>query len=137
MLLRSVAWTTILFASIVVQCAVALASGSDALIDQRGHRFTLASLRGTPIALTFVSAHCHDTCPLVNADVAQAAIKARANFRAIRFLTLSLDPERDSPTDMRHIAEQFSADPRVWIVASVGRFAASDGCASIATTEVR
>ena len=118
MSLRSVAWTTILFASIVVQCGVAPASPSHVLIDQRGHRFTLESLRGTPVALTFVSAHCHDACPLINADIAQSAMNARVHLRAIRFLTLTLDPQRDSPTDMRHLADEFSADPRMWIVAS-------------------
>lgn len=118
MFLRSVAWTTILFASIVVQCGVAHAATSDTLIDQRGHRFTLTSLHGTPVALTFVSTHCHDACPLINAEIARAAQRVRERFRSIRFLTLSLDPERDSQSDMVHLARQFSADPRVWIVAS-------------------
>jgi protein SCO1/2 len=118
MFLRSVAWTAILLASIVVQCGVTRANQSHVLIDQRGHRFTLEALRGTPIALTFVSAHCHDACPLINAQIAQAAAAARAHLRAIRFLTLSLDPERDTRVDMMHLAREFSADPRVWIVAS-------------------
>ena len=118
MFLRSVAWTTILFASIVVQCGVAHAATSAMLIDQRGHRFTLTSLRGTPIALTFVSTHCRDACPLINAEIAQAAQRVRESFRSIRFLTLSLDPERDTQSDMVHLARQFSADPRIWIVAS-------------------
>ena len=91
------------------------------LVDQRGHAFTFADLRGTPLAVTFVSAHCSDACPLVDAQFAQAAAAIARRHMHARLLTITLDPEHDSLGDMRGIARRFHADPRVWIVAGGSR----------------
>lgn len=82
------------------------------LIDQRGHAFSLEALRGEPIVLTFVSAHCRDACPVINADFAQAAQLSQG--RAVHFVTITLDPERDTAVDMRRLARIFSANPAQW-----------------------
>jgi protein SCO1 len=100
-----------------VQKRQASATVRPPMIDQRGERFTLDSLRGRPLAIAFVSAHCTDACPLINAQFGEAAQRiARSNMNA-RLLTLTLDPEHDSIADMRAIAKRFDADPRYWLVA--------------------
>lgn len=87
------------------------------LVDQSGHPFTLASLRGEPLIITFVSAHCTDACPLIDAQFADAARRiAQAHVRA-RLLTITLDPEHDSLATMHELALRFQADPRYWLVA--------------------
>ena len=91
------------------------------LIDQRGDRFTLSSLRGEPLIVTFVSAHCTDACPLINAQFAQAAQRIEHDRLAARLLTITLDPEHDSPQTMRELAQRFDADPRHWLVAGGSR----------------
>lgn len=88
------------------------------LIDQSGRHFAFDSLRGTPLVVTFVAAHCTDACPLVNAQLAQAASQLQARRAKIRFVTITLDPEHDSPAVMRDLARRFDADPRSWIFAS-------------------
>ena len=88
------------------------------LIDQRGHSFTLATLRGEPLVVTFVSAHCTDACPLINAQFADAARRIERAHLAARLLTITLDPEHDSPTTMRELAQRFQANPRYWLLAS-------------------
>jgi protein SCO1/2 len=111
MLLRSVAWTAILLASIVVQCGVS-ATASKAVVDQRGRDFTLQALRGAPTVVTFVSAHCTDACPLVNAQIAQAA---RASLPSnTHYASITLDPERDTRADMANLANAFDANPSQW-----------------------
>src|SRR5579872_377085 len=87
------------------------------LVDQTGHAFTFAALRGTPVAVTFVSAHCSDACPLVDAQFRAAATALERERIPLRLLTITLDPERDSLSDMRRLAKTFSANPRRWIVA--------------------
>jgi protein SCO1/2 len=88
------------------------------LVDQRGHKFTLDSLRGEPLVITFVSAHCTDACPLIDGQFADAASRIeRAHLKA-RLLTVTLDPEHDSPRTMREMAARFDADPRYWLLAS-------------------
>lgn len=87
------------------------------LVDQNGHAFTLASLRGRPVAVTFVSAHCTDACPLINAQFARAAqIIARKKIDAT-LLTITLDPQHDSAADMRKIAREFAANSHHWLIA--------------------
>jgi cytochrome oxidase Cu insertion factor (SCO1/SenC/PrrC family) len=88
-----------------------------ALIDQRGHSFTLATLRGAPLVVTFVSAHCTDACPLINAQFADAARRIEREHLRARLLTITLDPEHDSPRTMSELARRFEADPRYWLLA--------------------
>lgn len=87
------------------------------LVDQNGTRFTLQSLRGTPLVVTFIAAHCTQACPLVNAQFAQAARRLAAEHARVKLLTITLDPQHDSLADMRRIAQRFGADARTWIVA--------------------
>ena len=88
------------------------------LVDQRGTSFAFDDLRGAPIVLTFVSAHCTDACPLIDAQIAQTVHRIGSSPVAVRFVTVTLDPERDSALDMRSIANSFAARAPRWIVAS-------------------
>jgi len=88
------------------------------LVDQRGHIFTLASLRGRPLVVTFIAAHCTDACPLINAQFADAARRIERARLGTRLLTITLDPEHDSPRTMRELATRFEANPRYWMLAS-------------------
>jgi protein SCO1/2 len=86
-------------------------------VDQRGHSFTLASLHGEPLAVTFISAHCTDACPLINAQFSDAARRiAQAHMKA-KLVTITLDPEHDSLATMGALAKRFDADPHYWLVA--------------------
>ena len=87
------------------------------LVDQTGHAFTLGSLLGRPTVVTFVSAHCTDACPLVNAQFALAARTIARRRIVATLLTVTLDPQRDSAADMRKMAREFAADPRYWKIA--------------------
>jgi protein SCO1 len=94
-----------------------VASAQPRLIDQLGRAFTLSSLRGEPLVLTFIAAHCTDACPLVNAQFADAARRIAQAHLGARLLTVTLDPEHDSPATMRNLAQRFDADPRFWLLA--------------------
>ena len=109
-------------AAIVLLAVAALAPPAGAarearLVDQTGRSFSLTDLRGTPLVVTFVSAHCKDVCPLIDAQIGQAVADARARNLRVRFATITLDPERDSLADMQKLARTFRADPRYWLIA--------------------
>ena len=87
------------------------------LTDQLGRRFTLADLRGRPLLVTFVSAHCDGVCPLIESQIAAAAQRQREEHGSLRFLTITLDPERDTHADLVRIARTFDADPAYWLIA--------------------
>jgi protein SCO1/2 len=79
------------------------------LVDHRGARVTTAGLRGTPVVLTFVYADCHATCPLLVARL--KALEARGAGDA-RFVTVTLDPERDTPAALAAHAARWGLGPR-------------------------
>ena len=100
------------------RAAAAPAAPQPALVDQQRRSFTLASLRGRPLAVTFIAAHCTDACPLINAQFSTAARELAREHVPARLLTITLDPEHDSPATMRDLAQRFDADPRHWLLAS-------------------
>lgn len=85
------------------------------LTTQDGHRLTLSELRGKVVAVTFIYASCADTCPLLTAKM--AAIQARlgsAFGRKVFFVSISVDPERDTPEVLKHYAKAHGANTAGW-----------------------
>ena len=116
-ILRMVLGTAILLAGQLFAAIPVSAGQTPVMIDQRGRAFTFASLRGMPVAVTFIAAHCKDACPLINAQFAQASKEFERDGMHVRLLTITLDPEHDPPSVMRGVARRFDADPRRWLVA--------------------
>jgi protein SCO1/2 len=81
-----------------------------ALVDHRGQRVSLTSLRGRPVVMTFVYANCHATCPLLIERL--KALEARTPSGAIAFLAVSLDPERDTPEALAAAAAHWGLGDR-------------------------
>ena len=82
------------------------------LVGQSGERVDLASLRGRPALVTFAFAHCESVCPLVVREVvdAQRLLRERAEVGALgpdrvpRIVVVTLDPWRDTPARLPHLA---------------------------------
>lgn len=64
-----------------------------------GGDLTLADLRGRPVALAMVYADCGTACPIIVRDMQQ--IGAAAADVPLRYVLVSLDPERDTPEHLR------------------------------------
>ena len=112
-------------ASTAVLPLASTASALPQFEDQTGKTFSLGSLGNTPIVLTFVSAHCVDTCPIINAQFEAMQQHVRQSRIPLRLVTLTLDPAHDSRQDMLRIARTFEADARYWVI----------GSASVSTTK--
>ena len=108
----------LLFAAALQSAPAVAAPAAPALIDQTGHTFTLQSLRGRPLIVTFISAHCTDACPLVNAQFSNAATEIARQGLSTRLLTITLDPQHDPPSLMASLAKRFGANPTYWLLAS-------------------
>jgi protein SCO1/2 len=82
------------------------------LIDQRGEVFDLAALRGRRVLVTFAFGHCQTVCPTIVRDL-RAARTAAGVLTPI--VVVSVDPWRDVPERLPHIASQWqlNADDRV------------------------
>lgn len=69
------------------------------LVDQDGHRFTLASLHGKTVVLTDFLTLCQEICPLTTVNLRQVdqAVAASGNTGQVVIVEVTVDPARDTP----------------------------------------
>lgn len=67
----------------------------------------LAALQGRPVIVTFAFAHCETVCPLVVKHVIEAQQKLRSTSPRLAVLIVTLDPWRDTPARLAHMAKQW------------------------------
>jgi protein SCO1/2 len=72
-----------------------------ALHNYTGQPVSLATMRGTPVLVTFVYTHCPDVCPLIVATLAAAERQLRSQHTPVRIVAVTVDPKRDTPTAIR------------------------------------
>lgn len=72
------------------------------LVDQRGVTLSISELKGRPVVLTFVFAHCQTLCPVV-VDTLKHVSRASAPV----VLLVTLDPWRDTPSALPGIADRW------------------------------
>ena len=89
-----------------------------ALVDQTDTPLSMQALRGHRVALTFMYTRCPlpDFCPLMDkhfADV-QAQIKKSPDLADVQLVSVTLDPEFDTPTVLSQHAKMLGADPVRW-----------------------
>ncbi len=89
-----------------------------AFVDQDGNHVSLSSFRGEAVVVTFIYTSCPmpTFCPLLdkNFQKMQAALKANGNILRARLLSVSFDPEVDTPAVMKTHAASLGADARLW-----------------------
>jgi protein SCO1/2 len=89
------------------------------LVDQAGAPRSLSDWRGQVLAVTFVYTRCPlpNFCPLVDrhfADV-QEQVRSSSDLQGrVHLVSVTLDPEYDTPAVLLRHAGQLKADPAVW-----------------------
>jgi protein SCO1/2 len=88
------------------------------LVDQDGVPMPISSLRGHRVALTFMYVRCPlpDFCPRMDQNFAavQKTIKSTPELADVRLVSVSFDPEYDTPAELKKHAQALGADPAVW-----------------------
>src|SRR5262245_12983619 len=85
------------------------------LTKQDGKRLALKELRGKVLAITFIFASCADTCPLLTAKMAGVQDRLGPAFGPeVNFVSITVDPERDTPEILMRYAEAHKANPAGW-----------------------
>lgn len=79
------------------------------LHDSRGRAFDLAGERGRAVLVYFGYTHCPDVCPTTIADFARARATLGVKPDRMRFVFVSVDPERDTPALADAYARQFDS----------------------------
>jgi cytochrome oxidase Cu insertion factor (SCO1/SenC/PrrC family) len=85
-----------------------------ALTDQSGRPVRRADMEGKVWIASFIFTNCPDECPLMTAEMAQLQ-SDWAHIPDIRLVSISADPERDTPAVLSRYADRFNADPERWL----------------------
>jgi protein SCO1/2 len=91
--------------------AVALIGGDFTLTDPEGRRRTDAEFRGKHMLVFFGFTNCPDFCPTALVTISQALEKLGPKADKIAPIFITVDPERDTPAQLRNYAQNF--DKRV------------------------
>jgi protein SCO1 len=83
------------------------------LVNQRGEPVSLSALAGEarPLLLSFIFTSCGTICPTLTATLARAGRELRQSEPALRLISISIDPEHDTPERLQAYAARFDAPP--------------------------
>jgi protein SCO1 len=85
------------------------------LTSQDGAPVSLRDFRGKVVVVTFIFASCPDMCPMLTANMAAVQEKLGSAFGTkIAFISITVDPERDTPEVLKQYAQNFDAKLSGW-----------------------
>jgi protein SCO1 len=85
------------------------------LTSQDGTPVSLADLRGKVVAVTFIYTLCTDTCPVLTPMMSFVQDRLGPDFGTkVAFVSITVDPERDTPAVLKEYARAFGADLGGW-----------------------
>ena len=95
---------------------------SFALEDAAGRAVALEDLHGKVVVLHFVYTSCPDVCPLHAERVAeiQEMVNQTPMRELVQFVTITTDPEHDTPEVMRGYGPAHGLDPANWMFLTSG-----------------
>jgi len=88
------------------------------LTDQHGkpRRFYSDVLKDKTVVINFIFTNCGEACPLITHKLAAVKNKSGDLFgKELRFVSISIDPERDTPEALRKYARKFDVVHPEWI----------------------
>ncbi|MFQ5422967.1 MAG: SCO family protein [Phycisphaerae bacterium] len=86
------------------------------LIERSGRKTRLADMRGRIWVADFVFTSCAGPCPIMSLRMADLQRSlARAGLGAVRCVSFSVDPTRDTPEVLRAYADRYHADKYQWL----------------------
>ena len=86
-----------------------------ALTSQDGQEVKLTDFRGKVVAVTFIFTRCTDTCPVLTPMMSFVQDRLGSDFgERIAFISITVDPERDTPEVLKEYGEAFGANFGGW-----------------------
>jgi protein SCO1 len=85
------------------------------LTSQDGAEVTLGAFRGKVVAVSFIYTSCPDVCPMLSDKLARVQDALGPDFGSrIAFVSITTDPEHDTPAVLKEYAEALDADLAGW-----------------------
>lgn len=88
-------------------------------IERSGKRVNLGELKGQVWVASFFFANCPGFCLQMNRTVAQ--LQKELVDQGVKIISITVDPENDTPDRLKQYSENFNADPESWLFLT-GRF---------------
>lgn len=85
--------------------------GSFTLLSHQSKPYSSADLRGKPYAIFFGFTHCPEVCPTTLFELSERLKELDRDSLEIEVLFVTVDPERDTPDQLKLYLESF--DPRI------------------------
>lgn len=86
-------------------------------LDQDGKKRDINSFKGSAVVITFIYTRCPmpSFCPLMDKNFAKIQDKLKADRELnVQLVSVSFDPETDTPPVLKKHAKELGADPKVW-----------------------
>jgi protein SCO1/2 len=87
------------------------------LQDQDGRTFSLGEYRGRKLLVDFVYTRCRSICGALGAGFQRLSHDLPPAPNGAMLLTISFDPQADTPEALKRYAQRYGADARVWRIA--------------------
>ena len=81
--------------------------------ERSGRKITKADLLGHPWLVAFIFTRCAGPCPRVSAQMSE--LQTLLKGTDVRLVTLTVDPDNDTPAVLSHYATAYGADPNRWL----------------------
>lgn len=85
-----------------------------ALTDQAGHPFGTRELAGKVWVADFIFTACQEACPLLSQRMHDVGRRTKQLGPDFHLVSISVDPERDTPARLAEYAARYGANPVRW-----------------------
>jgi protein SCO1/2 len=82
-----------------------------ALVNEKGQSITLDANKGYVTVYDFIFTNCEGTCPMMTASMRRLTPKVPKDAK-VRFVSISIDPARDTPAALDAYAKRMRNDDR-------------------------
>ena len=84
------------------------------LVERSGSAISLSDLSGKVWVADFIFTHCAGPCPLLSLQMG-ALQEPLKELEDVRLVSISVDPERDTPEVLEAYSRRYNADPEKWL----------------------
>ena len=85
-----------------------------ALVDQDGNAFGSEQLRGRVWIASFLFTSCTTVCPTFTSQLANLSRRLAPHGDRVRLVSITVDPDVDTPARLREYAARYGADHAAW-----------------------
>jgi len=93
--------------------SISIAGPEFSLVDQDNKPVTSQSLRGKVWVAEFVFTHCAGPCRDMSTRFSK--LQKEITDPDVKFVSISVDPERDTPAELKKYGQEYAAQPGRWM----------------------